>query len=102
MLESRFKNTSQGVALAQILPVVSLFSGSGSLDEGFIQAGFSLVLAMDIDRAACQTFYWNHHRVRILKKDLSQPVNGHVVERLTELPSAVRPIGVIDCQHYID
>jgi len=37
--DARFKNTSQGVALAQILPVVSLFSGSGSLDEGFVQAG---------------------------------------------------------------
>jgi DNA (cytosine-5)-methyltransferase 1 len=94
MLESRFKNTSQGVALAQ-LPVVSLFSGSGGLDEGFVQAGFSPVLAMDIDGAACQTFDWNHPRVRILKKDLSQAVNGYVVERLSELPSAVRPIGVI-------
>jgi DNA (cytosine-5)-methyltransferase 1 len=95
MLESRFKNTSQGVALAQILPVVSLFSGSGGLDEGFVQAGFSPVLAMDIDRAACETFHWNHPRVRILKKDLSEAVNGYVVERLSELPSAVRPIGVI-------
>jgi len=95
MLESRFKNTSQGVALAQILPVVSLFSGSGGLDEGFVQAGFSPVLAMDIDRAACETFNWNHPRVRILKKDLSEAVNGYVVERLSELPSVVRPIGVI-------
>ena len=95
MLESRFQNTSRGVALAQLLPVVSLFSGSGGLDEGFVQAGFSPVLAMDIDRAACETFDWNHPRVRILKKDLSQAVNGYVVERLSELPSAVRPIGVI-------
>jgi len=81
--------------LAQIHPVVSLFSGSGGLDEGFIQAGFTPVLAMDIDRAACLTFNWNHPRVRILKKDLSEAVNGYVVERLSELPSAVQPIGVI-------
>jgi DNA (cytosine-5)-methyltransferase 1 len=81
--------------LRQRIPVVSLFSGSGGLDEGFVQAGFSPVLAMDNDRAACETFEWNHPRVRILKKDLSQAVNGYVVERLSELPSAVRPIGVI-------
>jgi DNA (cytosine-5)-methyltransferase 1 len=85
------------VALADspFIPVVSLFSGSGGLDEGFVQAGFSPALAMDIDRAACETFQWNHPRIRILKKDLSQAVNGYVVERLSELPSSVCPVGVI-------
>ena len=53
------------------------------------------MLAMDIDRAACQTFEWNHPRVRVLKTDLSKAVNGFVVERLSELPSTVPPIGVI-------
>lgn len=95
MLKSKSKNTSQGAELKQIFPVVSLFSGSGGLDEGFVQAGFTPVLAMDIDRAACQTFEWNHPRVRILRKDLSQAVNGYVVERLSEFPSAPKPIGVI-------
>jgi DNA (cytosine-5)-methyltransferase 1 len=79
----------------QELPVVSLFSGSGGLDEGFFQAGFSPVLAMDNDRAACQTFERNHPGVRVLKKDLSQAANGYVIDRLSELPSPVRPIGVI-------
>lgn len=97
MLESEFTThqKGEGLAEAQFIPVVSLFSGSGGLDEGFLQAGFSPVLAMDIDRAACETFEWNHPRVRILKKDLSQAVNGYVIERLSELPSGVRPRGVI-------
>jgi len=97
MLESEFKNGCQGVQLGEssFLPVVSLFSGSGGLDEGFVQAGFSPVLALEIDRAACETFGRNHPRVRVLRKDLSQAVNGYVVERLSELPSPVRPIGVI-------
>lgn len=96
MLESESKNTSQeGAALAQTLPVVSLFSGSGGLDEGFVQAGFLPVLAMDVDRAACLTFEHNHPGVRVLKKDLSEAVNGYAVERLSEIPSTVRPIGVI-------
>jgi len=77
------------------LPVVSLFSGSGGLDEGFTQAGFSSVLALEIDRAACETFELNHPKARVLKKDLSQAVNGYVVERLSELPTPVRPVGVI-------
>lgn len=95
MLESKLRNTSQGAELKDTLPVVSLFSGSGGLDEGFVQAGFSSVLAMDIDQAACQTFEWNHPRIRILRKDLSQALNGYVVERLSELPFSVRPVGVI-------
>ena len=50
---------------------------------------------MDVDKAACQTFEQNHPGVRVLRKDLSQAVNGYVVERLSEIPSTVRPIGVI-------
>jgi len=97
MLESGSKNSHQGAQLREppVLPVVSLFSGSGGLDEGFVKAGFSPVLAMDIDRAACRTFQWNHPSIRILKKDLSQALNGYVVERLSELPSDARPVGMI-------
>jgi DNA (cytosine-5)-methyltransferase 1 len=96
MLKSESKSNSQkGAVLTQKLAVVSLFSGSGGLDEGFAQAGFSPVLAMDVDRAACLTFEHNHPGVRVLKKDLSEAVNGYAIERLSELPLEVQPIGVI-------
>jgi len=63
VLESEFKR-GRGEQLGEksFLPVVSLFSGSGGLDEGFVQAGFSPVLALEIDRAACETFDLNHPR----------------------------------------
>jgi DNA (cytosine-5)-methyltransferase 1 len=97
MLESHIEDTCQGEQLGEsrFLPVVSLFSGSGGLDVGFTQAGFSPVLALEIDRAACETFDFNHPSVRVLKKDLSKAVNGYVVERLEELPSSVDPVGII-------
>lgn len=96
MLESISKSTQPRRAeLTQTFPVVSLCSGSGGLDEGFVQAGFAPVLALDVDRAACLTFEHNHPGVRVLKKDLSEAVNGYAVERLSELPSSVRPIGII-------
>lgn len=97
MLESELVNSSQGEQLREktFLPVVSLFSGAGGLDEGFIQAGFSPTLALEIDRAACETFDWNHKGARVLRKDLSQAFNGYVVERLSELPTPVHPVGVI-------
>ena len=79
MLESGFEDTCQGEQLGEprFLPVVSLFSGSGGLDEGFTQAGFSSVLALEIDRAACETFDFNHPKVRVLRKGLSEAVNGY-------------------------
>jgi len=38
---------------------VSLFSGCGGLDLGFIKAGFQIVWANDIDKTACETYRKN-------------------------------------------
>lgn len=39
--------------------VISLFSGCGGLDLGFIQAGFNIVYANDINKEACETYKFN-------------------------------------------
>lgn len=39
---------------------VSLFSGAGGMDVGFEDAGYNVVLANDIDPAACATYDLNH------------------------------------------
>ncbi len=41
------------------LKVVSLFSGAGGLDLGFINAGFDIVWANDFDKNACDTYRRN-------------------------------------------
>lgn len=38
---------------------ISLFSGCGGLDLGFIKAGFEIIFANDIDKEACQTYRTN-------------------------------------------
>ena len=53
------------------VPVVSLFSGAGGLDTGFMRAGFLPILAVDASDAACQTFQHNYPTVTVIKKDLS-------------------------------
>ena len=77
------------------LPVISLFSGSGGLDLGFANAGFTSVLAIDANRAACRTYERNHVGTRVLKRDLSTLPRKYVLERLAELPVLVKPIGVV-------
>ena len=77
------------------LPIVSLFSGSGGLDLGFANAGFTPVLAIDANAAACRTYERNHASTRVLKRDLSKLPRKYVLERLSELSSTVNPIGVV-------
>lgn len=39
---------------------VDLFSGAGGLSRGFLDAGYEVVLGVDFDDAALQTFKANH------------------------------------------
>lgn len=39
--------------------VISLFSGCGGLDLGFIKAGFEVIFANDIDKEACESYAKN-------------------------------------------
>ena len=46
---------------AMKIPVVSLFSGAGGLDNGFFMNGsYDIVLALDKDRSAAETYSKNH------------------------------------------
>ena len=38
---------------------ISLFSGAGGMDLGFIRAGFEILWAIDIDKYACETYRTN-------------------------------------------
>lgn len=53
------------------LKVVDLFCGGGGLSEGFRQAGFDVVLGLDNNQAACDTFSRNHNGSQAIKTDLS-------------------------------
>jgi DNA (cytosine-5)-methyltransferase 1 len=79
----------------EFLPVVSLFSGSGGLDTGFMRAGFTPILAVDGDSAAVDTFHTNYPTIPVIRKDLSEVSPEFLVERVLELPGAPRPIGAI-------
>lgn len=79
----------------KMLPVVSLFSGPGGLDTGFARAGFTPVLAIDRDSAACRTLQKNYPTLHVIKKDLSRVSPDFLVERVYELPGEPRPVGVI-------
>ena len=52
--------------------VVDLFCGCGGLSRGFMDAGYHVVLGVDNDRPALETFKMNHGDSQILNIDLSE------------------------------
>ena len=77
------------------LQVVSLFSGCGGMDFGFMSAGFLPILAIDVNEAACRSYNLNLPAVRVLRRDLASAPTGYVTDRLHELPIRAEPVGVI-------
>ncbi|MWV61064.1 DNA (cytosine-5-)-methyltransferase [Helicobacter saguini] len=65
------------------ISVISLFSGCGGLDLGFIKAGFNIIFANDIDKEACESYKQNigNHIVckDIYKLDSKEIPNGDIL-----------------------
>ncbi len=50
--------------------VCSLFSGIGGIDLGFMQAGFNIVWANEMDAAACRTYRHNFPNANLIEGDI--------------------------------
>lgn len=74
------------------MKVISLFAGIGGLDTGFIENGYEVVWANDIDKYTAQTYQANYSSPIILG-DLNE-IN------LDEIPSADIVIGGFPCQPF--
>ena len=72
--------------------VISLFSGCGGLDLGFLRAGFELVYANDNDKVVWETFERNHG-LEIDKRSLFNI-------KSSEMPDADGIIGGPPCQSW--
>lgn len=85
------------------IPVISLFSGAGSMDLGFRKSGFLPVLAIDSDAAAVETYNKNFKSKIATVGDLSALNGDDVVRLLEKTTPGVRPRGVIGgppCQSF--
>jgi DNA (cytosine-5)-methyltransferase 1 len=54
------------------LSAISLFSGAGGMDIGFMRSGFRIVAANEIDKDACQTYATNHPEQRLWRGDVQE------------------------------
>ena len=76
-------------------PVLSLFSGAGGLDQGFIQAGFKPVLAIDKNRAAVATYARNHPSAKTLCMDLATTDPATILDLWDDKAGGAGPVGII-------
>ncbi len=61
--------------------VIDLFSGAGGLSRGFFDAGFEIVLGIDFDDKALESFSKNHGKTKALKLDLYDLENVKIIEK---------------------
>jgi DNA (cytosine-5)-methyltransferase 1 len=85
------------------LPIISLFCGCGGFDFGFVQPGFEVILALDLNPIAVRTYNLNLGRHVAEVGDLSQMTGQDIVAFLKQKYPGIAPRGVIGgppCQFF--
>lgn len=62
--------------------VIDLFAGCGGLTEGFKNAGFKVVAAVEFDKNAAKTYRYNHPDIELIEDDIT---NSDIIPRLQGL-----------------
>lgn len=89
--ENKISDKSNRIKISDKIKVISLFSGSGGLDLGFIETGkFEIIFANDFNNSACETY----------RKNIGDHIIYSDISNLKKLPNADVIIGGPPCQGF--
>ena len=80
--------------------VIDLFSGCGGLSKGFMDAGCDVLLGVDIDQAALNTFELNHKGAKGLKGSLADAPTFDAMRKVIGKKTVDLIIGGPPCQGF--
>jgi DNA (cytosine-5)-methyltransferase 1 len=80
---------------ASFIPIVSLFCGAGGLDLGFRNEGFRVVLALDEDKSAVETYNANDPARCALERDLRHLKEAELIRLVKDRAPGIQPRGVV-------
>lgn len=82
-----------------MLTVVDLFAGAGGFSLGFELAGFSVPVALEMDKWACDTLHHNHPQTTVLQADIRDYTSpATILQSCPQAPDVV--IGGPPCQGF--
>lgn len=67
-----------------MLHAIDLFAGCGGLSKGFMDAGFDIIVGVDNDKAALETFKLNHNGAVALNADLSKQETFDEIKKIAD------------------
>ena len=62
--------------------VLDLFCGCGGLSKGFEEAGYNILIGVDFEQSALNTFNLNHEGAEGVRLDLSQKESFNKIDEL--------------------